>query len=124
MLSGIRTSFVCSRSTVIAALAVCASISSAVAQTPYTVVMSGLDNPRGLAFAPNGALWVTEAGRGGNGPCALNGAGETRCYGNTGAVTQLWKGKQARIAEGMPSHALPDGSTAGGPNGISFQGTA
>jgi len=94
--------------------------SSVVAQT---VVMSGLDNPRGLASAPNGALWVTEAGRGGSGPCALNGAGENRCYGNTGAVSMLLKGKQSRVAEGLPSHALPDGSTAGGPNGISLQGT-
>ena len=42
---------------------------SAVAQT---VVMSGLDNPRGLAFAPNGALYVAEAGRGGDGPCVVN----------------------------------------------------
>ena len=25
--------------------------------------MSGLDNPRGLAFAPNGALYVAETGR-------------------------------------------------------------
>ena len=108
--------------------AICAllgvSASNAVAQTPYTVVMTGLDNPRGLAFAPNGALWVTEAGRGGSGPCAINGAGENRCYGNTGAVSQFWKGKQSRVAEGMPSHALADGSQAGGPNGISFQGTA
>ena len=118
----VRTSFVCARSTVIAALAVCAA-TGAIAQAP-TVVMSGLDNPRGLAFAPNGALWATEAGRGGSGPCAINGAGETRCYGNTGAVSQLWKGKQSRVAEGMPSHALADGSQAGGPNGISFQGTA
>jgi hypothetical protein len=115
-------SFACVRATVIAALAACAT-SGAIAQAP-TVVMTGLDNPRGLAFAPNGALWVTEAGRGGPGPCAPNGAGESRCYGNTGAVTQLWKGRQSRVAQGMPSHALPDGSTAGGPNGISFQGTA
>jgi len=114
--------FGCVRATVIAALAGCAA-TSAIAETP-SVVMSGLDNPRGLAFAPNGALWVTEAGRGGSGPCALNGAGETRCYGSTGAVSQLWKGKQSRVVEGLPSHALPDGSTAGGPNGISFHGTA
>ncbi len=33
-----------------------------------TVVMSGLDNPRGLAFGPNGDLYVAEAGRGGPGP--------------------------------------------------------
>jgi glucose/arabinose dehydrogenase len=32
------------------------------------VVMSGLDNPRGLAFGPEGALYVAEAGRGGPGP--------------------------------------------------------
>ena len=34
-----------------------------VAQTTVTVVMSGLDSPRGLAFGPEGALYVTEAGR-------------------------------------------------------------
>lgn len=110
-----------------AALALCASIGSVDAQTPYSVVMTGLDNPRGLAFAPNGALYVTEAGRGGPpGPsnCGVNGAGEFRCYGLTGAITRLWKGQQSRVAEGMPSHALSDGSTAGGPNDISFQGTA
>jgi sugar lactone lactonase YvrE len=95
---------------------------SAVAQT---LVMSGLDNPRGLAFAPNGALYVTEAGRGGNQPrpCPRNGAGEERCYGKSGAITRLWKGQQSRVVEGLESHALPDGSSASGPNDISFQGT-
>jgi hypothetical protein len=97
--------------------------SSALAQAP-TVVMSGLDNPRGLAFAPNGALYVAEAGRGGSGPCVVNpGTGETRCFGKTGAITRLWKGKQSRVVEGLDSHALPDGSSASGPNDISFQGT-
>ena len=95
---------------------------SAVAQAP-TVVMSGLDNPRGLAFSPNGALYVTEAGRGGAGPCETNGAGETRCFGRTGAITRLWMGRQSRVAAGLESHALPDGSSASGPNDISFQGT-
>jgi hypothetical protein len=97
--------------------------SSALAQAP-TVVMSGLDNPRGLAFAPNGALYVTEAGRGGSGPCVVNpGSGEERCFGKTGAVTRLWKGQQSRVVEGLESHAMPDGSSASGPNDISFQGT-
>ncbi|HEY6086891.1 MAG TPA: ScyD/ScyE family protein [Burkholderiaceae bacterium] len=95
---------------------------SAVAQAPI-LVLSGLDNPRGLAFAPDGALHVAEAGRGGNGPCALNGAGELRCFGTTGAITRLWKGQQSRVVEGLDSHALPDGSSALGPNDISFQGT-
>ena len=93
----------------------------AVAQT---VVMSGLDNPRGLAFAPNGALYVAEAGRGGNGPCVVApNTGETRCFGTSGAITRLWKGQQSRVARGLESHALPDGSSASGPNDISFQGT-
>ena len=96
---------------------------SAVAQAP-AVVMSGLDNPRGLAFAPNGALYVAEAGRGGAGPCVVNqNTGETRCFGKSGAITRLWKGQQSRVAEGLESHAQPDGSSASGPNDISFQGT-
>jgi hypothetical protein len=32
-----------------------------------TQVMHGLDNPRGLAFGPEGGLYVAEAGRGGAG---------------------------------------------------------
>ena len=58
------------------------------AQPIVTVVMSGLDNPRGLAFGPEGALYVAEAGRGGEGPCFFNSAGEFRCYGPTGAITR------------------------------------
>jgi sugar lactone lactonase YvrE len=103
------------------AAAVCA-MASLSAQPAVTVVMSGLDNPRGLAIGPEGALYVAEAGRGGPGPCGLNSPGETRCYGPTGAVSRLWRGEQERIATGLPSHALPDGSGAGGPNDISFQG--
>jgi hypothetical protein len=92
------------------------------AQPQVTVVMSGLDNPRGLAIGPEGALYVAEAGRGGPGPCGLNAPGETRCYGPTGAITRLWRGEQERIAEGLPSHALVSGAAAQGPNDISFQG--
>jgi hypothetical protein len=95
----------------------------AAAQSPYMVVMSGLDNPRGLAIAPNGALFVAEAGRGGAGPCLVSPIGEERCYGPTGAISRLWKGRQTRVVEGLDSHALPDGSSASGPNDIGFQGT-
>jgi len=49
--------------------------------------------------------------------------GETRCFGKSGAITRLWKGQQSRVAEGLESHAMPDGSSASGPNDISFQGT-
>jgi hypothetical protein len=97
---------------------------SLAAQPVVTVVMSGLDNPRGLAIGPEGALYVAEAGRGGPGPdpCGLNSPGETRYCGRTGAVSRLWRGEQERIAEGLPSHALLGGAAAQGPNDISFQG--
>jgi hypothetical protein len=35
----------------------------------FQVVMKELDNPRGLAFGDDGALYVAEAGSGGSGPC-------------------------------------------------------
>lgn len=53
-------------------------------------VASGLANPRGIAFAPNGALWVVEAGSGGPGPCIPSPVQPVnRCYGETGAVTRI-----------------------------------
>lgn len=103
------------------ALCVCA-VTALRAQPEVTVVMGGLENPRGLAIGPEGALYVAEAGRGGPGPCGLNSPGETRCYGPTGAISRLWRGEQERIATGLPSHALVDGSAATGPHDISFHG--
>jgi len=85
-----------------------------------TVVMTGLDNPRGLAFGPEGALYVVEAGRGGSGPCQTLRLA-TQCYGPSGAVTRLWRGEQERIATGFPSMVSPVGD-AWGAHDISFQG--
>src|ERR671930_2140959 len=84
-----------------------------------SVVMSGLDNPRGLAFGPEGALYVAEAGRGGSGPCVVL-RGAPQCYGPTGAVSRLWRGKQERVAYGMPSYGTAASTT--GPHDISFLG--
>ena len=106
----------------VAALAMLAPLSKPVAAaSTVTVVMSGLDNPRGLAFGPQGALYVAEAGHGGDGPCFFL-RGGTRCYGATGAVSRLWRGEQARIATGLPSHAPASGAAAIGPMDISMNG--
>jgi hypothetical protein len=88
----------------------------------FTTVATGLDNPRGLAFGPEGALYVTEAGRGGDGPCfAIRGV--QFCAGASGAVTRIWKGVQERIVTGLPSYArAADGGEATGPQRISFHG--
>ena len=88
-------------------------------------VMSGLDNPRGLAFGPQGALYVAEAGRGdiseGDGPCTTGSSGQQVCYGATGAVSRLWQGVQGRVVTGLPSYANAAGR-AQGPNDIAMLG--
>jgi hypothetical protein len=92
-----------------------------------TVVMCGLHNPRGLAFGPQGALYVAEAGRGGQGPCFTPGAIQF-CYGPSGAVSRLWGGAQDQVATGLASFAevgnptIPDGTRAEGPNDIALLG--
>src|SRR5258707_12064610 len=69
-----------------------------------SVVMSGLDNPRGLNFGPQGALYVAEAGRGGGvGAPSIVQRGTPFYYGASGAVSRLWKGQQERVATGLPS---------------------
>src|SRR4051812_43954344 len=81
------------------------------------VVMSGLDNPRGMDFGPQGALYVAEAGRGGGpGAPGLVLRGTTLTYGATGAVSRLWKGEQQRVASGLPSLAQANGNEAAGPS--------
>ena len=91
-----------------------------------TVVMCGLDNPRGLAFGPEESLYVAEAGRGGLGlstpQCFSGAAGGSRCYGPTGAISRLWRGVQERVATGMPSHATAQGLQAIGPTHIALIG--
>ncbi|MFN8485721.1 MAG: ScyD/ScyE family protein [Anaerolineae bacterium] len=85
------------------------------------VVASGLDNPRGLALAQNGRLFVAEAGRGGAGPCVDTPEGRV-CFGMSGALTEvdLARNTQRRVITGLPSLADPDGSNAIGPVGVSL----
>lgn len=105
-----------------AALTVALVPGIAYAQASVDTVATGLDNPRGLAFAPNGALYVAEAGRGGEGPCFGGPEGGEVCFGTSGAVTRIWHGEQERVLSGLPSIAARDGSAAIGPSDVSFQG--
>jgi DNA-binding beta-propeller fold protein YncE len=109
----------------IAALALLAP--GTAAATTITTVMHGLDNPKGLAFGPEGGLYVAEAGRGGpaSGLCWTSPRPDLglRCYGATGAISRFWHGTQERVVTGLPSLENPAGAgPAAGPQHISFQG--
>jgi hypothetical protein len=90
------------------------------------VIATGLNNPRGIAFSPDGRLYVAEAGRGGNGHCITTGDGQLACYGETGAITRidtLGASAPERVVTGLPSIAPASGAGATGPVDISFLGS-
>jgi sugar lactone lactonase YvrE len=85
------------------------------------VVAEGLDNPRGIGFGPDGALYVAESGSGGAGPCFEGPEGES-CFGRSGAVTRITNRSQHRVLTGLPSVASPTGEAATGPVDLGFSG--
>lgn len=104
------------------AIAAPGAASTAAVPGSRTVLMQGLDSPRGLAWGPEGGLYVTEAGNTTmTGPCAPVQRGQN-CYSGTGAITRYWRGKQQRIASGLPSHFNPTIGDISGPQHLSFQG--
>ena len=106
---------------VLGLLAVVLTAAPANAQT-ITKVMTGLDAPRGLAFGPEGGLYVTEAGTGdASGPCAPVAAG-MNCFSETGKITRLYKGKQERVVTDLPSVFNTARGDMVGPNDIAFEG--
>jgi len=102
-----------------------ASASVSLASTT-TVVMSGLNSPRGLSWGPEGGLYVAEAGTSAiTGPCIpfLEGPTlNTKCYSGTGSVSRLWKGSQTRVVTGLASTLIVQSGFASGPQDISFSG--
>ena len=110
---------------IIAALGLLTALVSpaAAAEPLITPIAGGLDAPRHLDIAPNGAIYVTESGIGGD-ECIEPAPDSTACFGTTGAVTRIWKGTQSRIVSGLPSLALSGetGNDLIGPAGISVHG--
>jgi hypothetical protein len=95
-----------------------------------TVIASGLHNPRGLNFGPDGALYVVEAAANSPspGPCAPRADGTTVCAALSGSITRLdlAAGTTERIIESLPSLISPNGdaTAAFGVHDISFQASA
>jgi hypothetical protein len=87
-----------------------------------TTVVSGLDNPRDLAFGPDGRLYVAEAGHGGS-LCFPGGPNGTTCVGATSGISRinLRTGTSHRILSGLPSESAPKGASATGVDGVSIR---
>jgi hypothetical protein len=98
-----------------------ATAGAASAQTTTTVVASGLDNPRDLAFTPGGKLYLAEAGHGGS-ECIPGGEQGTLCVGFTSSIAQITPGGVHTVVSGLVSTASPDGTSASGIDGISAVG--
>ncbi len=97
---------------------------TAVSTVTVSAVASGLDNPRDLAFGPDGTLYVAQAGHGG--PYCIPGGGpETgngdTCIGFTSKISRIDIGSGAvtNVATDFFSMADQTGSGATGIDGIS-----
>lgn len=78
-------------------------------QTDLAVVATGLFNPRGLAFGPDGALYIAEAGRGGD--VAVKAGADRVPYqiGRTARVVRVTPSDDIQVVvDGLPSVHTPD----------------
>jgi hypothetical protein len=95
------------------ALVCAAAVASGAPQ--LKVIASDLSNPRKIFVAPTGAVYVVEAGTGGN-------TGSDRCVqscvGETGAVVRIAGGKETRVVTGLGSFSVPGGQEAQGPAAV------
>lgn len=112
-----------SRLAAAAGLVFAATAVQAAPKLEIDTVMTGLVTPRGLAFGPDGALYVTEAGLGSggaSGPSLTMANGKPMYMGYSGAVSRLDASGQARVLSGLPSLGSATGTDVSGLQDIVF----
>lgn len=89
-----------------------------------TVIASGLNNPRGLAFGADGALYVAESGfvQTGGPTVTLSRGPASHIFhvSNTGSISRIFEGTQSRIITGLPSIGSLTVAETTGPQDIAF----
>jgi glucose/arabinose dehydrogenase len=80
------------------------------------VVARGLNNPRGVAVASDGSVFVAQAGKAG--PICLGKGEDQTCGGFTGAITKIQNGTVVRAAGGLLSIGGKGGAFAVGVDGV------
>jgi hypothetical protein len=103
---------------IVVALVALAGAQAAPRTVQYEAVADGLSSPRHLEFDAEGALYVAEAGSGGD-TCIGEGE-EQRCLGMSGAITVIDGETQTRPADDLVSYALADGSDTTGPHDVAW----
>jgi hypothetical protein len=87
-----------------------------------SLVASGLDNPRGLAFDARGHLYVAEAGHGGSLCIGQSPEGGESCAGLSSGISKVEHGHAYRILSGLISIAGKDGTAALGLDSVATRG--
>lgn len=93
------------------------------AQGAKTVVIGGLESPRGMAWGPDGKLYVAEAGSGGSEQTAWVPPFQRATVGTSGRILKIDGGQMSVVASGLQSVALGPGPEVVGPNDIAFVGS-
>jgi hypothetical protein len=87
------------------------------------VIAKKLDNPRHVAVAKDGGVWVAESGTGAvSSNSCFDSAEGPACTGASGAITRIDHWGKRRVVTGLASFAGPSGDSAIGPHGVFADG--